>query len=61
MVYIGEHQKLLINCVHGALVIAGPKVLEFYDDFCARKVTVLKADGHDIVSVEMNLAKDKTE
>jgi hypothetical protein len=37
------------------LVIAGPKALDFYDDFCNHRATSLKADGKDIVSVTMLL------
>jgi hypothetical protein len=32
----------------GTVVIAGPKVLDFYAGFCAHRATCLKADGRDI-------------
>jgi hypothetical protein len=37
------------------LVIAGPKVLDFYDDFVDHRASVLKPDGEDITSVTMRL------
>src|ERR1700726_2425621 len=37
------------------LVIAGPKFLEFYDDFCNHRATSLKADGKDILAVTIAL------
>jgi hypothetical protein len=39
----------------GTLIVAGPKVLEFYDDFCNHRATSLKADGKDIRAVTMVL------
>ena len=32
--YSARHESLLITWTLGTLVLAGPKVLEFYDDFC---------------------------
>ena len=32
--YSARHERLFINWTVGTLAIAGPKVLEFYDDFC---------------------------
>jgi hypothetical protein len=32
--YSARHERLFITWTLGTLVIAGPKVLEFYDDFC---------------------------
>ena len=32
--YSAMHERLLITWTLGTLVVAGPKVLEFYDDFC---------------------------
>jgi hypothetical protein len=32
--YSARHERLLITWSLGTLVIAGPKVLEFYEDFC---------------------------
>jgi hypothetical protein len=44
----------------GTLVIARPKALDFYGDFCSQRATSLKADGKDIDSVRMllNSAED---
>jgi hypothetical protein len=41
------------------LVIAGPKALDFYDDFCSHRAASLKADGKDILSVRMLLNSDE--
>lgn len=60
-VYLAQPNRLFVQCPLGALVISGPKVLEFYDDLCRRKVTVLKADGADIISVEMLPRTEKSE
>ena len=56
--YSAKHERLLITWMLGTLVIAGPKVLEFYDDFCNHRATALKADGKDILSVTMMLESD---
>jgi hypothetical protein len=53
--YSARHERLLINWTLGTLVITGPKVLEFYDDFCNHRATFLKADGKDILAVTMVL------
>jgi hypothetical protein len=60
-VYLAQPNRLFIQCPLGALVISGSKVLEFYDDFSNRKVTVVKADGMDITSVEMLPRPEKEE
>src|SRR6202022_4633924 len=49
--YNARHERLLINWTLGTLVIAGPKVLEFYDDFCNHRATFLKAEGKDPLGV----------
>jgi hypothetical protein len=51
--YSARHERLLITWTLGTLVIAGPKVLEFYDDFCNHRATSLKSDGIDILAVTM--------
>jgi hypothetical protein len=56
--YSAKHDRLLITWTLGTLVIKGPKVLEFYDDFCNHRATALKADGKDILSVTMMLESD---
>src|SRR6202043_3194166 len=43
------------------LVIAGPKFLEFYDDFCNHRATSLKADGKDILEVKMLLNAERAQ
>jgi hypothetical protein len=53
--YSARHESLFINWTLGTLVIAGPKVLEFYDDFCNHRATSIKSDGKDILAVTMVL------
>jgi hypothetical protein len=43
------------------MAIAGPKVLDFYNDFCSQRATPLKADGKDILSVTMILNSERDE
>ena len=57
--YSAKHERLLITWTLGTLVIAGPKVLEFYDDFCNHRATSLKSDGKDILSVTMVLNAER--
>jgi hypothetical protein len=51
-------QRLFVDWALGTLVIAGPKVLEFYDDFSDHRVSVLRPDGDDITSVTMQLRQE---
>jgi hypothetical protein len=53
--YLPEQERLLIYFGLGTVTILGPKVEEFYDDFCNHRATSLKADGKEIVSVEIDL------
>jgi hypothetical protein len=53
--YEPEAERLLIYFGPGAIVIRGPKVLEFFDDFANHRATGLKADGKEIISVEIDL------
>jgi hypothetical protein len=53
--YHPEEQSLLIECSPGIIVVMGPKAWEFYDRFCGHKVSLLKADGKDILAVTMAL------
>jgi hypothetical protein len=53
--YFGEKETLCLYWPLGALLIRGPKVLDFYAAFCAHRATCLKADGRDIVDVELLL------
>jgi hypothetical protein len=57
--YSAKHESLVITWTLGTLVVAGPKVLEFYDDYCNHRATSLKADGTDIRSVSMHLRAEK--
>ena len=57
--YSVRHKRLLITWTLGTVVIAGPKVLEFYDDFCKHRATSLKVDGKDILSVTMVLNAER--
>ena len=57
--YSAKHDRLLINWTLGTLVIAGPKVHEFYDDFCNHRATSLKSDGKDILAVTMVLNAER--
>jgi hypothetical protein len=57
--YSAGHERLLITWTLGTLVIAGPKVLEFYDDFCNHRATSLKSDGKDILAVTMVLNAER--
>ena len=55
MHYHPQEQTLLIEFSPGTIVVIGPKALEFCDRFCSHKVSVLKADGKDILAVRMAL------
>ena len=57
--YSARHERLLISWTLGTLVIAGPKVLEFYDDFCNHRATSLKSDGKDILAVTILLNAER--
>jgi hypothetical protein len=57
--YSARHKRLLITWTLGTLVVAGPKVLEFYDDFCNHRATSLKSDGKDILVVTMVLNAER--
>ena len=57
--YSARHERLLITWTLGTVVIAGPKVLEFYEDFCSHRATSLKSDGKDILSVAMVLNAER--
>jgi hypothetical protein len=46
---------LLIDWPLGTIVIAGPKALEFYEQFSNHRATLIRSDGKDILSVQMHL------
>lgn len=50
-----EQQRLLMDCSIGSVVVIGPKAWDFYDAFCSRRATMLKADGKDILNVTIVL------
>jgi hypothetical protein len=50
-----EHERHLICFPLGTVTVLGPKVDEFYDDFCNHRATNIKASGNKIVSVEIDL------
>jgi hypothetical protein len=41
----------------GTIMILGPKAFEFFDDFSNHRATAIKADGEEILSVEIDLNK----
>jgi hypothetical protein len=53
--YFGDKETLCLYWPLGTVVIAGPKVLDFYAGFCAHRATCLKSDRKDILSVAMVL------
>ena len=59
--YIPGQERLLIYFALGTVVIIGAKALEFFDDFSNHRATDLKADGQDIVSVEIDLNRQGQE
>ena len=56
--YEPEAERLLIYFGTGAIVIQGPGVMEFFDDFANQRATGLKADGKEIISVEIDLPRE---
>ena len=54
--YFGERQTLCLYWPLATVVIAGPKVLDFYAVFCANRATCLKADGKDIKVLNLILS-----
>ena len=56
--YFGDKETLCLYWPLGTVVIAGPKVLDFYARFCAHRATCLKADGKDIKVLNLILSGD---
>jgi hypothetical protein len=56
--YFGEKQTLCLYWPLATVVIAGPKVLDFYVGFCAHRATCLKADGNDIKILNLILSSN---
>jgi hypothetical protein len=53
--YFGDKETLCLYWPLWTIVITGPKVLDFYAEFCVHRATSLKPDGKDILSVTMLL------
>ena len=53
--YFGDKETLCLYWSLGTIVVAGPKVLDFYAGFCAHRITCLKADGKDIMDLKLIL------
>jgi len=58
--YDPEQERLLIECSIGTIVVIGPKAWDFYDAFCSRRASLVKADGSDILTVTMALRGDSS-
>jgi hypothetical protein len=43
----------IIDWSLGTIIVTGSKARDFYDLFCNHRATLLKADGKDILSVEL--------
>jgi hypothetical protein len=56
--YLPGQERLLIYFGTGAVVIRGPKALELFDDFSNHRATAIKADGEEILSVEIDLNRE---
>src|ERR1700739_2184325 len=56
--YFGHRETLFLYWPLGTVVVAGPKVLDFYAGFCSNRATCLKADGKDITGLELILNGD---
>jgi hypothetical protein len=59
MRYHPEEQSSLIECAPGTIVVMGPKSWQLCERFCSHKVSLLKADGKDILAVTMALRSDE--
>jgi hypothetical protein len=57
--YSAKEQRLLIDWPVGTIVVAGPKALEFYEQFSNHRATLIKSDGKDILSVRMHLNSER--
>src|ERR1700737_1958597 len=56
--YFGDKETLCLYWPLGTVVIAGPKVLDFYAGFCGHRATCLKPDGKDITDLKLILSGD---
>jgi hypothetical protein len=53
--YVPGQERLLIYFGSSTIIIQGPKAFEFFDDFSNHRATAIKADGEEILSVEIDL------
>lgn len=56
--YVPDQKRLPIYFATGTIVIRGPKALEFLEDFSNHRASGAKADGEEIVSVEIDLNRE---
>jgi hypothetical protein len=56
--YVPEQERLFVYFALGTVIIIGAKALEFFNDFSNHRATDVKADGKDIVSVEIDLNRE---
>jgi hypothetical protein len=57
--YNPAQETLLIHWSLGSILITGPKAEAFFEQFSEHKITLLKADGKDILRVTMSLRQGK--
>jgi hypothetical protein len=57
--YDRKSKRLRIDWALGTLIIAGPRVLDFYDDFSNHRASVLRADNTDITTVTIEFPEPK--
>lgn len=51
--YDPDINVVVLQFVLGTVIVLGPKAGEFYEGFCAAKVTNLRANGEDILQVDL--------
>jgi hypothetical protein len=59
--YIEDEERLALDFPVGTVIIRGPGTMKLYDQFCAgsQRATMIKADGKNILSVELRLREKK--
>ncbi len=59
--YIQDENRLALDFPVGTILIVGPAARQLYDDFCGERsrATLVKADGEQILSVELRLRQPK--
>ena len=53
--YLPDQEQLLIYFATGTIAIRGPKALEVFEDFSNHRATAIRADGEEILAVEIDL------